>query len=350
MKKKIIWFLKAFVALLVAFCIMSGFCAFYYNLPIHYTNPSGATDYSWEKGSYSVKCTEGFAKVRTDENGFVNTYKPKGEKIDALVMGSSHTEAFNVGEKENYTYLLNDKFSGDENQMYFYNIGTSGHTFQRCLRNLESAVEEFNPQKYIIIETVDVNLSLSELEAVKNDTLDYLPSHDTGLIYYLQKSDLFRRLYAQLSNVLENEKLPTLNISGSEKASGSAPKTGESDENVMVEYEKALDAVMKKSSEIAKNNGCRLIIAYIPHLEIDYSGNIIEKETSEQRVIFESICDKYDIGFVDMYEGFVNFYEQNHTLLQGFSNTGVGVGHINKHGHSVIAHELYNYITEENEK
>ena len=279
MKRKFIWFFKAFVALLVAFCIMSGFCAFYYNLPIHYTNPSGVTDYFWEKGSYSVKCTEGFAKVRTDDNGFVNTYEPKGEKIDALIMGSSHTEAFNVGEKENYIYLLNDKFSDDENQLYFYNIGISGHTLPRCLRNLERAVGAFNPQKYIIIETVNVNLSLNELESVKNDTLDYLPSHNSGLIYYLQKSNLFRRLYAQLSNVLENEKLPTLNISGTEKTPSTLDKTGWSDGNVMIEYGNTLDAVLKRSSEIAKDNGCKLIVAYIPQLEIDYNGNIVERKS-----------------------------------------------------------------------
>lgn len=347
MKKKIVWFAKAFVASVVAFGILSGFCAFYYNLPIHFTNSSKSTDYYWEKNSYSIKCTEGFAKVKTDNNGFVNTYTPQSENIDVLIMGSSHTEAFNVSEKENYTYLLNEKFSSSENNLYFYNIGTSGHTLQRCLRNLESAVKEFNPQKYIIIETVNVTPSLKELEDIQNGTLDYLPSHDSGLIYYLQKSDLFRLLYAQFSNVLENEKLPSFNFNKSEDVSKTTTK---SDESILVEYEQSLDVVLKKSNEIAKDNGCKLIIAYIPQLEIDYNGNIVERKIDQEQKIFENACEKYDIGFVDMYDSFEDYYAQNQALLQGFSNTGIGVGHINKHGHSVIADELYAYVMEENKK
>ena len=348
MKKKIVWFVKALVACVVAFCILTGFCAFYYNLPIHYTNPGKATDYHWEKQSYSIRCTEGFAKVRVDNNGFVNTYTPKSENIDALIMGSSHTEAFNVAENENYAYLLNEKFSDTENDLYFYNIGTSGHTFARCLRNLESAIEEYNPEKYIVIETTATILSLKDMENILNGTLDYLPSHDSGLIYYLQKSDLFRLLYAQFSNVLENENLPSFDFKTSEKTSGSAININ--DDSRLVKYEKTLDAVLKNSSEIAENNGCKLIIAYIPQLEIDYSGNVTDRESADEEAIFECICKKYDIGFVNMYQSFAGYYEENNTLLQGFSNTGVGVGHINKYGHKVIAEELYSYIMEENKK
>ena len=348
MKKKITWFVKAFVACVVAFGILTGFCSFYYNLPIHYTNPKKSTDYYWEENSGSVKCTEGFAKVKVDDKGFVNTYIPKSENIDALIMGSSHTEAFNVAEYENYTYLLNEKFSGNENDLYFYSIGTSGHTFQRCLRNLESAVKEFNPQEFIVIETVSVNLSLEEIEDIQNGTLDYLPSHDSGLIYYLQKSDLFRLLYAQFSNVVKNENLPSFDFLKPEEVSNDTENLP--GDSVSVEYEKSLDSVLKRCSEIAKNNDCKLIIAYIPQLEIDYNGNVMEEENTIEQKIFEKNCKKYDIGFVNMYESFANYYDENNVLLQGFSNTGIGVGHINKHGHSVIADELYSYIMEGNEK
>ncbi len=344
--KKIVWFAKAFVACIVAFGILTGFCSFYYNLPIHFTNSSKATDYYWEKQSYSIRCTEGFVKVKTDNNGFVNTYTPKSENVDVLIMGSSHTEGFNVSEKENYTYLLNEKFSKGENDLYFYNIGTSGHTLSRCLRNLENAVGEYNPQKYIVIETVDATISLKEMENIQNGTLDYLPSHDSGLVYYLQKSNLFRLLYAQFSNVLENEKLPSFDFKTPEKDLKTTINTP--DDNALIEYEQCLDAVLKKSNEIAKNNNCKLVIAYIPQLEIDYNGNIVERKIPQEQKIFERVCKKYNVGFVDMYESFEDYYDENKALLQGFSNTGIGVGHINKHGHAVIADELHAYIAEGN--
>ena len=49
MKKTILWILKASMAGLISFAIISGICFFYYNLPVHYTNTTGATDYFWDK-------------------------------------------------------------------------------------------------------------------------------------------------------------------------------------------------------------------------------------------------------------------------------------------------------------
>lgn len=347
MKEKIVWLAKAFVALVVAFCILSGFCSFYYNLPVHLSNPTKATDYYWEENSCSIKATEGFARVRVDDKGFVNTYEPKGESIDVLVMGSSHTEGFNVGEKENYTYLLNEKFS-ESDDLYFYNIGISGHTFQKCLYNLEAAINEYNPQKYIVIEAAYDLLSSEDIDGIQNGTVSYISSNDSGLVYYLQKSNLFRLLYAQFSNVLKNEALPEFDFKENNDSSEKADSVSESDEPA--EYERKLDAVLKESSELAKNNGCKLIVAYMTQLEIDYSGTVCDREIKDEVIIFESICEKYDIGFIDLYDSFADYYEENDTLLQGFSNTKVGVGHINKYGHAVIADELYAYIKGENDK
>ncbi len=347
MKKKFVWLIKAFVAFLVAFSIMTGFCAFYYNLPVHLTSQSKATDYYWEKNTTSIRATEGFAKVSVDDNGYVNTYPQKSEKIDVLVMGSSHTEGFNVAEDENYVYLLNQKFASSDNDMYVYNIGTSGHTLERCLRNLESAVSEFAPEKYVVIETTNVSPSFVELEALQNGELEYLSSYDSGFIYYLQKSDLFRILFSQFSNVLENENLPKIKI---KKEMSAKSDVEESRDDYLKEYEISLENVLEKSNLIARKNNVELIFAYVPHLEIDYNGAVVEKELAEETKIFLKLCQKYDIVFLDMTDAFTDYYNKENCLLQGFSNTGVGVGHINKYGHFVIAEELYECITEASEK
>ena len=43
------WLLKAFVSGILACVILTLFCVFYYNLPVHSSTADGATDYSWEK-------------------------------------------------------------------------------------------------------------------------------------------------------------------------------------------------------------------------------------------------------------------------------------------------------------
>ena len=91
MKKKQVfsWIGKAILAGLAAFALLCAACAFYFNTPVHYTNPDGATEYKYESGRF-YRGTEGFGYGRINNDGFNNArdYSP-GDKIDVLLMGSS---------------------------------------------------------------------------------------------------------------------------------------------------------------------------------------------------------------------------------------------------------------------
>lgn len=63
-------------------------------------------------------------------------------------------EAFQVGQKESLTYLLNSMLGN----WSIYNIGISGHTFPICVDNLNAAVQKYRPSKYIIVETLELDL------------------------------------------------------------------------------------------------------------------------------------------------------------------------------------------------
>lgn len=348
MKKTLLWFAKAFLAAFTAFCIISVFCFFYCNQPSHHTTPTKSTDYYWDKNSLSFIGTEGFAFTKTDENGYVNTYPKKDDEIDILLMGSSHTEGFNVDENENYAYLLNNLLTENNKNMYAYNIGTSGHTLSRCLRNLESATNEFKPSKYIIIETSSLEIPLSDLEKLDEGTLDVLPSYDSGIVYYLQKSDFLRRVYSQFSNVMK-QNTPNENATPQSDDTDNSLSDNPSNTSSAVEanpYDIYLEKALKNASNIAKENGCELVILYNAEIKIDYNGNVEALQVSENGEKFQAMCEKYDIAIINMYPVFSQAYDETNKLPQGFSNTEVGRGHINKHGHSEIAKELYRYITE----
>lgn len=343
MKKVCTWFAKALVAVVLSFCIISAFCYFYCNYPSHYTTPSHSTDYYWDKNAITIRGTEGFAFTKTDSNGYVNTYPAPKDDIDILLMGSSHTEGFNVASDKNYAYILNKLMYDNDYDMYTYNIGTSGHTLSRCFNNLENAVNEFKPAKYISIETTSLEIPLDDLVKLDNGTYDTLPSYDTGIVSVLQKSDFLRQMYSQLSNILEQGNVDTNTV---------IDDTEKQYEDVVVEndyseYKSYLENTLKQVSVIAENNGCKLIITYIPQLECDYEGEIVESKVSEYEIIFKTLCEKYDITIIDMHSSFVEMYNETYRLPQGFSNTTVGKGHINEYGHTEIAKELYEYITEE---
>lgn len=333
MKKKVLWFAKAALAAVIALSIANCFCGLYYNLPVHYSNETGATDYYWDKNHFSSRGTEGFAISRTDENGFVNTFPYTKNTIDVLVMGSSHAEGFNVNADENFTYLLNSKFRENGLDKYVYSIGMSGHEFLRCLRNLENALAVYSPEEYVVIETPRIDFDIQDLEALNDGTYDTLHSYDSGLIYMLQKVDLFRLIYAQLTSFVRNN---------------NAEAEQEKDEAVTVsaEYRTLLKSAMRKASEIMAANGCKLIVVYSPVLETDYNGNVINQAETPAQQAFEAVCEEYGVGFIDMSAAYAAMYEETNRLPFGFSNTAVGAGHTNRYGHSCIARDLYTFITE----
>ena len=123
MKKILPWLIKAVAAGLAALLLLNIWCYFYFNVPVHYTNETGATEYKWESHKFYRKGTEGFAFGRTNNDGFTNLsdYEP-GQEIEILLMGSSHMEGMNVPQEDNTANLLNLLFEGEK---YTYNIGTS---------------------------------------------------------------------------------------------------------------------------------------------------------------------------------------------------------------------------------
>ncbi len=332
MKKTIFWLFKLLIAALLALAITSGLCYYYYNLPVHYTNETGATDYLWNKNHASNRLNEGFALTKTDEHGFVNTYPDKKDVVDILLMGSSHTEAFNVNADENFPYLLNKKINENGGDKYAYSIGTSAHEFVRCLRNLENAVKTYKPTDCVVIETSLISLNPEALRQLNSNNYPVLSSYNSGLMYQLQKFDFFRLAYSQIKSFLEKDKVV-------------APSKTVDDD--IEEYKQLIETAVQNAGKVGKENNCRVIILYCPHLEIDYNGNVVEQEYTEKQEIFKAACEKYGVELVDMYTPFKEMYNETNCLPHGFMNTAVGEGHTNKYGHSCIADKLYSVINEE---
>ncbi len=317
--------IKLIIAGIISIMLLSGFTVVYCNSGIHITNTTGATDYKWESGQLKTTMTEGFAWFRMDENGFNNAYSIE-EKVNNLLMGSSHMEAVEVNPHKNTGYLLNDMGLG-----YTYNIGTSGHQIYNCVRNLSDAVNEYKPSGYVLLETDKIELDPDSMKKVLDGTYPHIPSYDTGIIYQIQKyAPAIKHLYNQID-------VWRTGVNG----------ITDSDINVDVEYENLLEEFLSKAQENASQTGARLVIFYQPKTIIDNEGIIISDTNSDALELFKSVCEENDIMFLDMTEPFLELYANEHILAHGFFNTGVGVGHLNKYGHQVIAKQLAEVIMED---
>ena len=184
---------KIVLSAIIAIVLISFFVLLYSYAGIHLTNTTNSTDYKWRSHELKTTMTEGFSWLCMDKNGFNNESVPT--KIDCLLLGSSHMEAVQMNHDENVSGRLNQLIP-----LSTYNIGISGHTIYRCIDNYKSAIEEFKPGKYSIIETSTVNLSLSEMKSVIDGSAKRIPSYDHGLMHYLQLIPAFRPIYNQIEN------------------------------------------------------------------------------------------------------------------------------------------------------
>lgn len=325
-KKILSWLIKVIISGLLALLILTGFCYFYFNVPVHYACADGATDYYWEPSVFYSRATEGIAYGHTNNEGYQNTYDyTVGMPIDVLILGSSHMEAFEVCQNESAACLLNEKLK----ERMVYNLGTAGHSFLTCVSNLDAAVSKYHPDAYIVIETYSVQFSEGDLLDAINANVAEIPSHTGGIVGLLQKNQYLRLLYTQLTN-----------FSGGQD-NGEADLSFAVQEHQGSSNEDLLDILLQKVSASAGNVGAKPIIMYHSFPKFNEGGQLLLTDDDSAINQFRILCEKNGIVFLDMRERFIEEYRKNYTLPYGFCNTSVGGGHLNKYGHAMIAEELY---------
>lgn len=311
---------KVILSGIVSLVILSIFCFFYSYTGIHSENPSGATDYKWSSRQIKSTMTEGYSWIRMDENGYNSSYILSEAGVENLLMGSSHMEAVNVAQTKNSGYLLNQLLPGNT-----YNIGISGHTIYRCVKNLDAAVEEYHPTN-IIIETDRVDLDVDEMQKVIDGKMGVIPSYDSGILYYLQKYvPGVKVLYNQVFDWISQDSR-VVEMEGEEKPDN---------------YDVVLNEFLSKAAS-SLDADRHLLIVYQPETRIDHIGFYIS--TVGESDAFREACVAHGIDFLDLSEPFEILYNKEHILAHGFINTAVGVGHMNEAGHRVFAEDIAEYI------
>lgn len=323
---------KTVVAGIIAFVILTLFCFVYFNVPVHSANRDGSTDYKWEANAFYSRATEGFAWGKTNNEGFSNLFDYDGDrKIDVLIMGSSHMEAFQVGMEQSAASRLNALLE----QETVYNIGVSGHDFLTCAGNLSAALKTYQPTKYVVIETGSVSFSEEALALAISGETPEIPSNEGGIIDLLQKNPYLRLLYHQMQN---HANLQAEDIEEAEDPKAFAESDSAANEELLAD-------LLHSMSVSAEEYGARLIIVYHPGISIASDGALDLLIDQNAIARFERLCDADGILFLDMGARFKVEYESSYILPYGFSNTPVGSGHLNQYGHAMMAEELYALIS-----
>ena len=310
-KKTVKFILKLAASAIISAAVLCTVCYFYYNLPVHFTNEKGYTDYLWEADKQYYKCTEGYGSGKTNNEGLLNAVDYTGQKFDVLLVGSSQFEGQCVKQSETIASYYNEMSDGS----FAYSMGVSGHDFCRCVQNLDKALERYQPKECTVLEISNLLLKEEDMDGALNGEIAKLNSVENKYIVMLEKIPLLRHLYNQMDNVLHK------NVS-----------SGASEQEEPLNTEK-LEALIQYVSSLKDKYGTRIVIVYhqTPEL-VDETQKAYEQEWS-------LLCSKYGIEWLNVLEDFESSAE-NGVYCYGFINTLPQKGHLNKNGNKIIAERL----------
>ena len=323
-------------AVLIAALIMNVIC-FAYNRSLGWIDrENGATFGIWYPNKYLVHGTEGYGIYKVDSRGYLNNELPLEENY-ILVVGSSYTQGKEVLLGNRFSDLLNKKY-GYNNTLKFYNLSQDSYYFPDIMNGFKAIISEFPKSSRIIIEIG--NTFFSKEEMLRGcEFREYDKSQNGEEI--LKHQNAFNRIKLNIKNyfpLLYNIKTQFDLIKNNSNS------TSNKDTIDLDEYRKLLNISLKNISNIY--NG-KIIFLYHPEIEIDKYGemHVIYSITDE---IFKNVCDENNIVFIDVGDSFYQEYNDRSVVPYGFSNTSLGVGHLNDEGHQIIANEIYKYMIGEN--
>ena len=320
------WILKALLAGLAAFTLLSAICAFYFNVPVRVPSPDGATEYKYEPNRRYFRGLEGFGSGRTNNDGFNNLrdYTP-GEEINVLLMGSSHMEGFCVPQADSAAAVLNGLFDGEK---YVYNIGMAAHTFLYCAKHLDTALSHYAPTDAVVLELAALSYDPAALDAAADGTLRDMSSHEGGFITALQKIPYLRLFYTKYF-----------------QGGGQAAEAGRTEPAAAGDFESALSRLLQKLGETGRAHGVSVILAYTPTVLPDADGRILPQEQPGERELYQKLCAENGLVFLDLTERNISAAEEGQ-LPFGFANTTPGTGHINRLGLRIFAEGVFEQLRE----
>ena len=130
---------------------------------------------------------------------------------------------------------------------------------------------------------------------------------------------------------------------GEVKSSDSEEEISDSEQEVPVDAWDFLLAKLRQRTELP------ILIVYTPPVPQIKEGELIYDDffsSSGQTEKLADLCKKNGIGYIDMKQRNITFFEKTGNFPRGFNNGGFTTGHCNKYGHHLIAEAIYDYIKE----
>lgn len=102
-------------------------------------------------------------------------------------------------------------------------------------------------------------------------------------------------------------------------------------------------------NELRRQSSKPITVLYIPYRPAIVGGKIsFEDPQKNDKEIFASVCRRHNIGFIDLSDRFNDFFRNTNKFPTGFTNTFPGRGHLNVHGHRIVAEAIFSHEMKRN--
>lgn len=341
MMRKIINQVFSWVMAMIVACIIMNFVvmAFYHpGISIPTSNASALGKLLPNR--WCLYGDEGWGIEYTDSRGFVNQNDELGSSY-ILAVGSSHTEGFHTPAGKRWSDLLGQELKSQDTVVY--NIASSGYQFPDIAKRITAISQEFPNSQMLIIEIGGVTFTsesfvdaMDQIEFDESQTIQALIDNMSGMTkiknHIKENLVLFRWIRKQVIVTMERQLRPE-----------AADEIGVESAEFDVEYQTRLARLLEKMKDIYPGE---LVIVNHPGVGLNHDGQLIVGKGLYDD-IFASECKKAGILYVDCSDAFMEEYQKNQNVPNGFWNTTMCSGHINSTGHKVIAEELKNALWEE---
>ena len=319
MPRSVTMILKAIVSAVIAITLLSLFCLIFNEPGIRLPDPLGTVDYKRPAYEFVAKMNEGYSWFISDANGFNNDEVINDP--DILFMGDSQFDATMMLRSQNCASLTAE-YTG----MRVYNISAPAHLLVKTANNLDNALNLYKP-RYVVLITAMLTPNEADMRAVIDRTMKRIvPQASDGIMSYIKRIPCVQPIYFSLESWLK--------LSDNDETKGT----------VGTDYNDILSDFLGYIGDISKKHGTQPIIIFHTRGTLDRQGAYTVDYDLSEYSTFSKLCEQNGIGFIDMSDSFIEMYENEHKLPNGFSNTQVNSGHMNADAHNAIALRVAEYI------
>lgn len=304
----------------------------------------------WRPGTEVFHTKEGWARNRVNDAGFndAQLQSSVSGKSNVLVIGDSFTEAMQVPREANFVSKLNSAHKCHN----FINAGRSGVAISHfpLLAQRFSELVDYSEIVLVVNRWDPAETLTSSGKVVRDDN-----GKVVAIEYRFKQPHPIRQ---RLEPLFANSALATYLLERAKKLKASSARKDYHKERATKSEQELVQRKKQQHEEFAEiaefvfsqlNGRTKVTLVFLPHMNWHHPKRGSAQQGEHKRLatehpesvevaaLFKRIADETKIPVLTLEKHYLRDYEAQLKMPVGFANAKLTAGHLNSHGHTVVA-------------